>query len=498
MSEVLEVIVGIYEGYVCGYKLIVDRTVRYYWFHCNFSFLQNSSSFQSKIPTVQISKTFAGSLHTQSVRTLATGGHYLASGGADDRVRVYDLKKRQEIRELLHHVGTVNSLVFVDNAKYLITGGSDGKIAFINTKKWQLDKVWEKAHKGGVTCISVHPEESLALTVGTDLQLKSWNLVNGRNIYTTNLKNKSQYGGIVEHVRWSPSGDHFALSGARIIEVFSLDTGNVIKTHTLENRVTDFCWIGEADILVGQDSGEMFFFNIENDESNTIPAHDSRLKAMYYVEGVLATISSAGDLSIWYISEDYTEIIQLREYNLDCRPTSLCIVETSKLGLTIDNELDMEEYAKPKVNSDDESLLKKEDFVEEERVTVEYENDLETLTKSSKGKKKRKIEPLPEPELNNDVSEEFKGQKKRKIIEERAKAIEKSPNLNKKQRKRNKRASAMEFDVTDDVEEAENDTNIQNGSKEPSEVSTVNKKAAIKGKPAHKPKGHSKKKRQGV
>lgn len=432
MGEVYEVIVGIYEGYVCGYKLMVDRS--------------------TKIPTVQISKTFSGPLHTQSVRTLATGSHYLASGGADDRVRVYDLKKRQEIRELLHHTGTVNSVVFVDNANYLITGGADGQIAFINTKKWQMDKVWEKAHKGGVTCISVHPEESLALTVGTDLVLKSWNLVNGRNIYTTNLKNKSQYGGIVEHIRWSPNGDNFAITGARVVEVFSLDTGNVIKSHKLENRITDLCWIGDADILVGQDSGEMFFFNIENDESNTIPAHDSRLKAMYYVEGLLATISSAGDLSIWDISEDYTEIIQLREYSLECRPTTLCIVETSKLGMTIDNDLDLEDYAKPNVEYDanDEEHAKKQNVVEEDRVIVEYENDLEKSTK--KGKKKRKMETQPEPETNLGTPEAFKGQKRLKMIEENnSKVIENPTKSNKKPKKTKKKSNAMEFEVTDDL-----------------------------------------------
>lgn len=407
---------------------------------------------------------------------------------------------------MLHHTGTVNSVVFVDNAKYLITGGTDGQIAFINTKKWQLDKVWEKAHKGAVTCISVHPEESLALTIGTDLVLKSWNLVNGRNIYTTNLKNKTQYGGIVEHIRWSPNGDHFALTGARIVEVYSLDKGNVIKSHKLENRVTDVCWIGDADILVGQDSGEMLFFNIENDESNTIPAHDSRLKAMYYVDGLLATISSAGDLSIWDISEDYTEIIQLREYSLDCRPTCLCIVETSKLGLTIESQLDMEEYAKPMVNPE-EGLVKKEEAVEEERVTVEYENDLETLTKSKKSKKKRKLPQMQESFVETetfDEPEEFKGQKKRKVIEEQAKTTQESQKFKKQKKLKNNRASAMEFEVTDDVEQTENDTNAPNGNNEPANAPHSNNKKSKKDKSklskslTHTPKAHLKKKRESI
>uniref|UniRef100_A0A336M4M5 CSON003115 protein n=1 Tax=Culicoides sonorensis TaxID=179676 RepID=A0A336M4M5_CULSO len=478
MAEILEVIVGIYEGYVCGYKLTIDRS--------------------SKLPSVQISKTFAGPLHTQSVRALGTASHYFASGGADDRVRVYDLKKRQEIRELLHHKGTINSVVFVDNAKYLITGGTDGQIAFINTKKWQLDKVWEKAHKGAVTCIAVHPEESLALTIGTDLVLKSWNLINGRNIYSTNLKNKTDYGGIVECIRWSPNGEHFALTGARYVEVLSLDTGSVVKAHKLENRVTDLCWIGDADILVGQDSGEMFFFNIENDESSVIPAHDTRLKAMFYVDNILGTISSGGDLSIWHISDDYTEIIQLREYNLDCRPTCLCIVETSKLGLEIPSPVSIEEDSeKPNIDFLEESeenpdSSKIDNQVEIERVIIEYENDLDMLSKNTKkpkkGKKKRKLEEnetesaFIESTLNDNEPEEFKGQKKRKVIEHQIDVMSQSEKVNKKNGLKNRRknkskakAAAMEFEVTVDVE-VENDTNAHNGSSSQTEESPIKNK----------------------
>lgn len=457
-------------------------------------------------------------MHTQSVRCIATGNHLLASGGSDDRVRVYDLKKRQEARELLHHTGSINSIVFVDNANYLITGGSDGKIVFINTKKWKIDKIWEKAHKGAVTCISVHPQESLALTIGTDLVLKSWNLINGRNVYSTNLKNKTHYGGIVEHIRWSTDGEHFALTGARIVEVFSLDSGNVIKSHKLNHRVTDLCWIGDADLLVGQDNGEMFFFNIENDESSTIPAHETRLKAMFFVEGLLATVSSGGDLSLWHISDDYTEIIQLREYNLECRPTCLCIVESSKLGLTFER---LENYfEESKINTDeiDTTLTKK---VEEERVTVEYEDDsmigkAKAKKSWSRSKKLKFVETVVKtPEVN--IPEEFKGQKKRKILEEqttkpvsslkhRSKPIREKKFQNKTL---NKLKQAMDFEVTDDFEndlQAGGDDDIapesSNGSlllvKKQHKNKLKSKTSGLSKSFVHNPKVLKKKKRQSV
>lgn len=43
------------------------------------------------------------------------------------------------------------------------------------------------AHPGGVTCISVHPTGKLALSVGNDKKLCTWNLIKGRRAYVTHV-----------------------------------------------------------------------------------------------------------------------------------------------------------------------------------------------------------------------------------------------------------------------------------------------------------------------
>lgn len=43
-------------------------------------------------------QSFAVHAHIASVRTVDTKGKFLASGGADDRIYVYDMKKRQEVQ----------------------------------------------------------------------------------------------------------------------------------------------------------------------------------------------------------------------------------------------------------------------------------------------------------------------------------------------------------------------------------------------------------------
>lgn len=418
-----------------------------------FFFLEVSrQSFQGQLPNVQISRSFAGEFHTRSVRTLATSSRFLASGGADDRVRIYDLRKRAETKELFSHDGTVNTVVFLEGGKYLMSGGDDGKITFTNTQTWEVDKEWKNAHKGAVRCIAIHPDGALALTVGADLVLKSWNLVNGRNVYSTSLKNKPQYGGIVELVRWSPDGEHFAVTGARCVEVFSLESGKVVRTHKTEHRTTDLCWIGDADLLLGLDNGEMLFFNVETEEKNVIPAHEARLKAMFYVEGLLATISSAGELCLWSISEDYTEIVQLRAYNLDFRPICLCIVESSKLGLTFEKDPILDES---KADFDVEADEVTPKIASEDRVIVEYEDG------GLQGKKRK----APDTDSSEDSSEceTFKGQKKKAVLDQIPEVkTEKPPKrrfkqnkLNKKRRAQKKAMHFEESDVTEPPEKAQ-------------------------------------------
>jgi protein MAK11 len=79
--------------------------------------------------------------------------------------------------------------------------------------------------------ISVHPTGKLALTLGDDMTIRTWNLINGRQAYATNLKNKEKLGGISDYVEWSPDRDFFALSGAKTIEVWSIDTGLIVQSR---------------------------------------------------------------------------------------------------------------------------------------------------------------------------------------------------------------------------------------------------------------------------
>jgi len=49
--------------------------------------------------------------------------------------------------------------------------------------------------------ISIHPSGKLALSIGKDRKLITWNLIKGRSAYVTNIKE------IASVVKWSLSGE---------------------------------------------------------------------------------------------------------------------------------------------------------------------------------------------------------------------------------------------------------------------------------------------------
>lgn len=79
--------------------------------------------------------------------------------------------------------------------------------------------------------ITVHPSGKLALSIGRDKSLKTWNLIKGRSGFITNLK------GIADSVGWSTDGNYYAVAIANRLDVYSLEYAKVIYTIAFSKRI---------------------------------------------------------------------------------------------------------------------------------------------------------------------------------------------------------------------------------------------------------------------
>jgi protein MAK11 len=338
----------------------------------------------------ELVRAFTHAAHKGVVKSLASAGPFVASGGADDLIHLYDLKSDKDLGFLMNPgEGAVSSLVFFTpkegySPTHLLAGCSDGTISV-----WRAGGGWEcmrtlRGHRGEVSSIAVHPSGCLALTTARDGTLKLWDLVKGRVTFSTKVENDA------DGVIFAPSGVRYALHAGNIAVVRLVtnpgggsaststegsEVGTVQLQHTRRVQSILFGQGGDGIIITGAEDGALRVWDaVDGRELLHIPrAHSSRVKKMSIpycseetsgasgatgkkkggvkdaktaalldqVPQLLATASSDGAIKIWKLRsavaaaiqrgtpepEDGGESVCLCQTNTKARITTLCCVD---------------------------------------------------------------------------------------------------------------------------------------------------------------------------
>jgi WD40 repeat protein len=143
--------------------------------------------------------------HSDDIQALAFSedGKYLASGGKDNVIIVWDFLLGKEIRRLKGHTGPINDLKFINNG-ILISAGEDGKIVFWDLVKGKAIRVLN--NKSGVRSIDVNSDNTLLVSAGPTLSLKIWSLTD------TTLVPYDKFYDVCSTVAFNPKGDEVIFS----------------------------------------------------------------------------------------------------------------------------------------------------------------------------------------------------------------------------------------------------------------------------------------------
>ncbi|KAL8182537.1 UNVERIFIED_CONTAM: p21-activated protein kinase-interacting protein 1-like protein [Gekko kuhli] len=277
-----------------------------------------------------VSPDFTHHAHSASLSAVAVNDRYVVTGSRDETIQIYDMKNRVEHGALLQHNGTISCLEFYSST-HLLSGAEDGLICIWNTKTWECLKSI-KAHKGHATSLSVHPSGKLALSVGTDKTLRTWNLVEGRSAFIKNLKQNAHL------VKWSPSGESYVVVTANTVDIYQLATASVSGTIVTERRVSSVRFITDCILAVAGDEELVRFFDCESQECLCeFKAHENRIKDICSFKRedlhVLVTASSDGFIKMWSLDPDKikTSPSLLCEVNTKARLTCLAVWLKSNL-----------------------------------------------------------------------------------------------------------------------------------------------------------------------
>lgn len=343
MAAVLELVAGSYEQVVCGYRVKTDDK----GWCAEADFTHHS--------------------HTASISAVASSERFVVTGSKDETIQLYDLKKRVEHGALLHHDGTITCLEFYGSS-HLLSGAEDGLICVWSTKKWECLKSI-KAHKGHVTSLSVHPSGKLALSVGTDKTLRTWNLINGRSAFIKNIKQNAHI------VRWSPDGDRYVVVINDKVDIYDTQTASVTGTMTNPKRISSVKFINNSVLVVAGDDETVRLCDIAKQEwVCEFKAHETRVKAVDSFDwddhSVLVTASNDGFIKMWklQLKEKLESPTLLGEVNTSARltclavwkPTSLKNKEGTKDTATTSKEVASELLRPKKVRMFEEVILEDE------------------------------------------------------------------------------------------------------------------------------------------
>ncbi|KAF1430192.1 p21-activated protein kinase-interacting protein 1-like, partial [Spheniscus humboldti] len=320
---------------------------------------------------------FTHHAHSASLSAVAVNNRYVVTGSRDETIQIYDMKKKIEHGALLQHNGTITCLEFYGTA-HLLSGAEDGLICIWNTKRWECLKSI-KAHKGHVTSLSIHPSGKLALSVGTDKTLRTWNLVEGRSAFIKNLKQNAHI------IKWSPDGERYVTVTTNKVDIYKLDTASITGTITTEKRVSSLRFITDSILAIAGDDEIIRFYSCDSQKCLCeFKAHENRIKDIYSFEKegqhVIVTASSDGYIKMW--SLDLNKIKDV--------PSLLCEVNTKArltcLAVWLDQASEMKE------NSDKAATSSQAN--EDEKSSIVRKNKVFWTDKSDKTvKRKRKITP---------------------------------------------------------------------------------------------------------
>ncbi|MDZ8262972.1 WD40 repeat domain-containing protein [Nostoc sp. ChiQUE01b] len=240
------------------------------------------------------------SAHTNPINsvTISSDGRTLASGSADNTIKIWNLQNGEILATLNGHSNAVRSVAFSSDGLILASGSND------NTVKLWYSRTGTTftGHSDNVTSVAFSPDGKTLASGGGDNKIKIWNLNTNELIYTL-----SEHENCVMSVVFSLNGQLLISSSVdNTIKVWNLQTGLAI--HTLKEHSESVKGVAispDGKILAsGSNDKTIKIWNLPHGNViHTFSDHTNTITSVAFSPDGKTLASASGDstIKVWHL-----------------------------------------------------------------------------------------------------------------------------------------------------------------------------------------------------
>ncbi|MFC1525099.1 cytochrome D1 domain-containing protein [Planctomycetota bacterium] len=263
--------------------------------------------------------------HSGSIRSLAFSpdGKYVLSGSAD--LKLWDIATGREIRTFTGHASVVSSIAFSPDGKYIISAGLYDK----SLKLWEVATGKEVrtflGHQDHINAVAFSPDGRYIISGGgfssdnKDSAIRIWDVATGQVVRTF-----TGHDNAIVAITFSPDGKYVVSGSTRLIKLWEAATGKEIKTFAeLETPIDAIAFSPDGKyIVLGTRDNTLRLWDIANEEEiRTFIGHKFYVSAVAFSPDNKYVLSYAGSsdkstrsLKLWDVATG-KEIRVFTEHN---------------------------------------------------------------------------------------------------------------------------------------------------------------------------------------